>query len=93
MTPVLMARGAKILVEQCASVRPNEIVLIVTDFLRTGIAQVVAEAVQAAGAEVVMTVMSPTEIDGAEPPGAVAAAMKAVDCVIMPVTKSLMISR
>ena len=89
MKRILMAKGAKILVEHCASIKPGETVLIVTDFLLIGIAEVIAEAAKAVDAEVIMTVMAPTGIDGAEPPDAVAAAMKEVDCVIMPVTKSL----
>ncbi|MBW2148414.1 MAG: aminopeptidase [Deltaproteobacteria bacterium] len=89
MKQILMAKGARILAKQCASIKPGEKVLIITDFLKTGIAEVIAAAVYELGAEVVMTVIAPTKIDGAEPPDAVAMAMKEVDCVIMPVTKSL----
>jgi leucyl aminopeptidase (aminopeptidase T) len=84
-----MAKGARIIAEQCACIQPNETVLIVTDYLMTHIAEAVAEAVRGADAEVIIMVMSPTEIDGAEPPDTVAAAMKSADCIIMPVTKSL----
>ena len=89
MKHVLMAKGARILAEQCASVKPREKVLIVTDFLKIGIAEMIAAAVCELDAEAILTVMAPTKIDGAEPPDAVAAAMKSVDCVIMPVSKSL----
>ena len=89
MKRVLMARGARILAEQCASIKPGETVLVVTDYLKVGIAEMIAAAVRELDAEVIMTVISPTPIDGAEPPRAVAEAMKAVDCVIMPVSKSL----
>ena len=89
MKRVLMAKGARILVEQCASIKPGETVLVVTDYLKVGIAEMIAAAARELDAEVILTVISPTPIDGAEPPRAVAEAMKAVDCVMMPVTKSL----
>ncbi len=89
MKRVMMAKGARILAEQCACIKPGEKVLVAADFLEVGIAEVIAAAVQKLGAEVVMTVMAPTKIDSAEPPEAVAKAMKEVDCVIMPVAKSL----
>lgn len=89
MKRVLMAKGARILAEQCASIKPGETVLVVTDYLKVGIAEMIASAARELDAEVIMTVITPTPIDGAEPPRAVAEAMKAVDCVIMPVTKSL----
>jgi len=84
-----MAKGARILVEQCASIKPGETVLVVTDYLKVGIAEMIAAAARELDAEVILAVISPTPIDGAEPPRAVAEAMKAVDCVMMPVTKSL----
>jgi len=89
MKRVLMAKGARILVEQCASIKPGETVLVVTDYLKVGIAEMIAAAARELDAEVILAVISPTPIDGAEPPRAVAEAMKAVDCVIMPVSKSL----
>lgn len=89
MKRVLMAKGARILTERCACIRPGETVLVVTDYLKTGIAEMIASAARELDAEVIVTVMAPTPIDGAEPPKAVAEAMKAVDCVILPVTKSL----
>ena len=89
MKRILMAKGARILAEQCACIKPGKKVLITTDFLKVGIAEVIAAAVCELDAEVVITVMAPTKIGGAEPPDAVAMAMREVDCVIMPVTKSL----
>lgn len=89
MKRVLMAKGARILAEQCASIKPGETVLVVTDYLKVGIAEMIASAARELDAEAIVTVIAPTPIDGAEPPRAVAEAMKAVDCVIMPVTKSL----
>lgn len=89
MKHILMAKGARILAEQCASIKPRESVLIVTDFLKTHIAETIAAAVTELNAEAIIMVISPTDIDGAEPPVPVAEAMKTADCVIMPVSKSL----
>lgn len=89
MKQVLMSKGAGIITKQCANIKPGEKVLIITDFLKTHIAEILAAAAQTLGAEVVMSVMSPTNIDGTEPPVAVAKAMEVVDCIIMPVSKSL----
>ncbi len=89
MKRVLMAKGARIIAEQCASIKAGETVLVVTDYLKVHIAEMIASAVRELDAEVIMAVIAPTPIDGAEPPRAVAEAMKAVDCVLMPVTKSL----
>jgi leucyl aminopeptidase (aminopeptidase T) len=84
-----MSKGAGIITKQCANIKPGERVLIITDFLKTDIAEMVAAAAQTIGAEVVMSIMSPRSIDGTEPPLAIAKAMTAVDCIIMPVSKSL----
>jgi leucyl aminopeptidase (aminopeptidase T) len=84
-----MAKGARILTEQCASIKTGETVLVVTDYMKVGIAEMIASAARELDAEVIMAVIAPTPIDGTEPPRAVGEAMKAVDCVIMPVTKSL----
>lgn len=89
MKRVLMAKGAGIITRQCANIRPDEKVLIVTDFIKTDIAETIAAAARTLGAEVVMCVIAPTHIDGTEPPDAVAAAMSEADCIIMPVSKSL----
>ena len=89
MKQILMAKGARILAEQCASIKPKETVLLVTDFLRTRIAETIAAAISELDAEPIIMVISPTDIDGAEPPLPVAEAMKSADCVIMPVSKSL----
>ena len=38
MKRVLMAKGARILAEQCASIKPGEKVLVVTDYFKVNIA-------------------------------------------------------
>ena len=89
MKRILMAKGAKIIAEQCACIKPGEKVLIVTDFLRISIAEAIAAAVRDLDAVVMILIIAPTRIDNEEPPDAVAMAMRKVNCLIMPVTKSL----
>jgi leucyl aminopeptidase (aminopeptidase T) len=84
-----MSKGAGIITKQCANIKPGESVLIITDFLKTDIAETLTAAAQTLGAEVVISIMPPTSIDGTEPPAAIAKAMTVVDCIIMPVSKSL----
>jgi 2,5-dihydroxypyridine 5,6-dioxygenase len=89
MEQVLMMKGASRLMDVCARVKEGEKVLIVTDFPKVPIAEVLAAAAYERGADVVVTVMTPRELDGAEPPGHVAAAMKAADVIFTPVTHSI----
>ncbi|MFQ5895750.1 MAG: leucyl aminopeptidase, partial [Nitrospinota bacterium] len=89
MREVLMGAGARKVVETCARLRPGERLLIVTDFERVAIARVLAAAGHAAGAETMVAAMEPRPIDNAEPPAAVAAAMKAADVVLLPVSKAI----
>src|SRR5690625_2161136 len=89
MDKVLMIKGAKRIIEVCARVRENEKVLIVTDYLKTDIAETLAIAANERGADVAIIVMTSREIDGSEPPEHVAAAMKAADVIFTPLTRSI----
>ena len=82
-------RGASIVVDTCADVRPGEAVLVVSDWKVSGVAERVAAAANERGADVTMTLMDPREYDGNEPEPAVAAAMKEADVVFMPVQRSI----
>lgn len=86
---ILMARGARTVVETCTGVRPGENVLVVTDTRMTSIASAVAAAVHAAGAEPTIVTMVPRAADGQEPPAPVAAAMARADAFICPVSTSI----
>lgn len=81
--------GASIVVETCAGVRPDEDVIVVTDWRVDDVAERVAAAAQERGANVTMTSMDPREYDGNEPPATVAAAMKEADVIITPVYRSI----
>jgi leucyl aminopeptidase (aminopeptidase T) len=84
MKAMWLSRGARILVERCARVRPDERVLIVTDSLLVQIAEVLAAACHDRGADAVVAVMSPRRFDEEELPPLIAAAMAASDVVLTP---------
>ena len=77
MKQILMAKGARTIVEVCAGTKPGEKAVIVTEPCMLSMAEAMAAAVIAAGAEPVITVLTPRSADGQEPPESVAAAMKA----------------
>jgi len=89
MNAFLMMKGARKIVEVCTAVTPGEKVVIVTDSSLVEIADVLAAAAHEREAEVVIAVMAPTGVDGAEPPRAVVEAMKAADVAILPVSYSI----
>lgn len=85
MKNLMMAKGARTVVCDCAGVKAGEQVLIVTEAAKMSIAEVLAETVYAVGGEASIMVMTPRERDGQEPPCNIAAAMKASDvflCVV-----------
>lgn len=89
MKEVMMAKGAKKVVEYCANLKPNERVLIVTDFPQQHIAKCVAEACYRITDQVSIITMPPREVDGQQPPQCVADAMSGADVMFMPVTRSI----
>ena len=89
MNAFLMMKGARKIVEVCTAIKPGEKVVIVTDSTLIDIADVLAAAAHEREAEVVIVVMAPTGVDGAEPPRAVVEAMKAADVAILPVSYSI----
>lgn len=84
-----MQRGAEVLVRTCASVRPGEQVVIVTDAERMSIALALAEAVISADASPAIVESPPRSIDNEEPAVPVAAAMATADVLFLPVTHAL----
>jgi 2,5-dihydroxypyridine 5,6-dioxygenase len=89
MNEVLMIKGGKKLMETCARVKPEENVLIVTDFKRVKIAQVLAIAAFERGAEVMIAIMTPRKGHGQEPPVPIAEAMRKADVIFTPVSYSI----
>lgn len=86
---MLMAKGAKQVVEVCANVQENESVVIVTEPKTLSIAESVAAAVTAVGAEPTISIITPRTSDSSEPPATVAAAMKESDVFISAVYTSI----
>jgi 2,5-dihydroxypyridine 5,6-dioxygenase len=86
---VLMMRGARRLAEVSAQLQPGETVVIATDYDMVSIAQAFAAAAYEMGADPIMIVMPPRDLDSEEPHAAVAAAFKQADVILLPVSKSL----
>ncbi|MBW2147348.1 MAG: aminopeptidase [Deltaproteobacteria bacterium] len=89
MKHILMMRGARTLVDMCTKIKAGENVLVVTDFEKFEIAEVVAAAANERGGEVTIAIMTPRKADSAEPPPSVAEAMKKSDVIFTPVLKSI----
>ncbi len=89
MDSIQEMKGASIVVETCAAVRPGEDVLVVTDWEVADVAERVAAAANERDANVTMAAMDPREYDGNEPEESVAAAMLEADVVITPVHRSI----
>ena len=88
MNAFLMMKGARKIVEVCTAVKPGERVVILTDSTLIEVADVLAAAAHERGAEVVVTVIAPLAVDGAEPPRVAIEAMKAADVAIVPLSYS-----
>lgn len=80
---------SKGILTSCLDAKPGEEVFIVTDDTRVPIARALYEGAKELGCEAMMTIMKERELNGEEPPKAIAEAMKAADIVICPTAKSL----
>jgi leucyl aminopeptidase (aminopeptidase T) len=82
-------KGAWTAVNVCMAVKPDEVVLVVTDSRKLRIAEALAYASAMTGAQTTVSIMKPAESHGEEPPKTVRAAMKAADVVFIPTSSSL----
>lgn len=73
----------------CLAIKAGENVVVVTDPPLLSLGQALREAAREAGAEAVLALMDEREMDGAEPPPTVAAALEACDVFIAPTSRSL----
>ena len=89
MKAVLMMGGVRKILEVCCGLRAGERVVIVSDFEMGRIGELLAAGCAERGADPVVVVMAPREVDGAEPPAAVAAAMAEANLVLTPVSRSI----
>ena len=76
-------------VYQCLQIRPGENVVVIVDGRTRPIGEALREEAAAARAEAVLVAMDERAEDGSEPPGPVAAAMRASDVFIAPTSRSL----
>ena len=84
-----LQRASGTVVGPCLGVAPGEDVVIVADRGTAAIGEALRAAASAAGGEPVLCVMEPRDVDGQEPPAAVAAALAAASVFIAPTRRSL----
>ncbi|MBA3407198.1 MAG: aminopeptidase [Solirubrobacterales bacterium] len=84
-----LERAVDTVVGQCLGVQGGEDVVIVVDESTESIGAALRAAVARSGAEPVLAVMEPREVDGQEPPAAVAAALAVAQVFIAPTRRSL----
>lgn len=89
MKQMLMAKGARQVVEVCARIKENENVIIIAEPKTLSIAESIATAVSSVGAEPIISIITPRSSDSAEPPETIAAAMKESDAFISCVYTSI----
>ena len=89
MQEILAVQGARTIVENCASIKKDEKVFIVTDYETISSALLIAKTAYALGAQVDIGIMEPRQLDGQEPTTMLTAAMKEAHVVLTPVSKSL----
>jgi 2,5-dihydroxypyridine 5,6-dioxygenase len=86
---MLEMRGADTVVRTCANAKSGERVLIITDPTLLSVADKIAASAYALATEPVISVMTPREWDGQEPPDMVASAMMVADVIIFPTVKDI----
>ncbi|MFB6266946.1 MAG: aminopeptidase [Halodesulfurarchaeum sp.] len=84
-----LARAAETAVHQCLALQPDESCLVVTDDERLEIGEALYDVAAEQSDDTVLLRYPPGEQHGAEPPGAVAAALAETDTFLAPTTKSL----
>lgn len=84
-----LVETAKGILISCLDATVGESLLVITDDTRTEIGEALYQAGKALGLEAMLMVMKERELNGEEPPKAVAEAMKAADIVVAPTAKSL----
>ncbi len=76
-------------INRCLAVQPGEETLVIADRGTRAIGEALRDGAAAAGADAVLTIMDPREVDGNEPPRTVAGALATCDVFIAPTTRSL----
>ena len=89
MKTLPLMKAAMIAVRDCLAVKPEETALVITDTGKLEIALAFLSALHAIGADATLSVMTPRQYNGQEPPSDIAAGMRASDVVFIPTTRSL----
>jgi leucyl aminopeptidase (aminopeptidase T) len=76
-------------INRCLGVAAGEEVLVIADEGTRSIGEALREAARGAGAEAVLALMDPRDVDGQEPPEAIAGALTCCDVFIAPTSRSL----
>jgi len=84
-----LERAVRTVVDSCLGVQPGEDLVIVVDRTTEPLGAALQAAAAELGAESVTCVMEPREVDGQEPPAAVAAALAAATVFVAPTRRSL----
>jgi len=84
-----LMEAARVAVRECLALRAEELALVVTDSNKRRIGEAIWEAAKEVGSDAVLVEMIPREMNGEEPPRAIAGAMGAADVVLAPTTKSI----
>ena len=84
-----LGHAVSTIISRCLAVAPDEQLVVVADRGTRAIGEALRDAADDVGAESVLIVMSPREVDGNEPPRPVAGALAACDVFIAPTTRSL----
>jgi leucyl aminopeptidase (aminopeptidase T) len=84
-----LAKAVEGVVGRCLNVQPGEDVVVVVDEGTREIGEALRAEAARRGAEAVLTVMDARDVDGQEPPAAVAGALAVADVFIAPTSKSL----
>ncbi|RKY69206.1 MAG: aminopeptidase, partial [Candidatus Latescibacterota bacterium] len=79
-----LRKAAEIAVRECMDVRAGESVLVILDAPKRRIGLALWEVARDVGAEAMAVEIIPRDVNGEEPPGAVAAMMRAVDVILAP---------
>ena len=84
-----LERAVDTVVGDCLGVQPGEDVAVVVDTTTRAIGDALLAAAARRGAEPVLAVMTPRDVDGQEPPAVVAAVLAAARVFIAPTSRSL----
>jgi leucyl aminopeptidase (aminopeptidase T) len=84
-----LEQAVETVIRRCLGVREGEQVVVVVDPATRTLGDELRDAAASAGAEAVLCTMDPREVDGQEPPPAIAAALAAADVFIAPTSRSL----